>query len=157
MEKEECGTEKGEGGERKGSASAPQAAEPPSPSQSPSSSVPFPSERARRTPPPTREEVAALCMERGYTFSPDTFLAYYGGTGWRRKSGVLVTDWVREAELWQSREKPAEKARASPEYETWRAEDLPSISDEERAAVAAGLEGIFAKLGCKMARTGGLK
>ena len=101
-------------------------------------------------PPPTREEVHALCKERGYAFDPDTFFAYYAATGWRRKSGARVSDWVAEAELWQAREKKDEaKARASPQYKTWRAEEQPAISDEERAAVAEGLGKIFGKLAQK--------
>ena len=163
MQKEECRMEndewRNENEEERDDAQCasaePQAA--PAPAQSSSSSVEtsveFPSERAARTPPPTREEVHALCKERGYSFHPDTFFAYYAATGWRRKGGARVSDWVAEAELWQAREKKDEaKARASPQYKTWRAEEQPAISEEERAAVAEGLGKIFGKLAQKCAQ-----
>ena len=137
-------------GEGEGARSAP-GGKPPSPPHSSKGSAEFPVERARRMPPPTREEVAALCKERGYSFDPATFVSYHAATGWRRNGGAKITDWVAEAERWQALEikHEAEKARASPASKPYVAPPPPDTTEEERQAIASGLAGIFDKLACK--------
>ena len=130
----------------------PLAAEPPAPplSFSQASLSGQGKSRASAFKPPAAGEVAALCKEKGYTFNPATFLAYYEATGWRRKSGAKVTNWEAEAELWQAREKKDGQSRASPEYKTWTAPKEPPLTDEERANVAAVMGDIRRLLGKKI-------
>lgn len=121
-----------------------------------SNSVLYPAEQIPVKPPPEQEEpfcppteaeVAAYCAERKNGIDPELFVAYYAATGWKRKSGADVTDWKSEVVVWEKRERPAEKARASPPAAKWEAPPPIEISEEEREQGAAMLAKFLAS--CK--------
>ncbi len=60
--------------------------------------------------PPTLEEVKAYVKEKGYTFSPDAFIGYYGSNGWM-VGRTKMKDWKSACVTWQSKEtkKPVAK------------------------------------------------
>lgn len=45
--------------------------------------------------PPSIEDVAVYCKEKGYTFDPEVFVAYYGSQGWQKANGRKITSWQR--------------------------------------------------------------
>lgn len=61
-----------------------------------------------RFKPPTVEEVAAYCKERGNRINPEHFCDYYQRAGWRLKTGPMK-DWKAAVRTWEQRD----KARAS--------------------------------------------
>ena len=50
--------------------------------------------------PPTLEEVAAYCKERGNRVDPDRFLAYYESNGWRVGRNPMK-DWKAAVRTWE--------------------------------------------------------
>lgn len=103
--------------------------------------------------PPTVEEVAAYLQKMGYSYSARRFVAWYEPLCWR---GAKSIGWQAKADQWAAAERdiPQGKARASPpapRYKTWTAPPPPDISDEERAAICEGLNGVLCKLKPKQA------
>lgn len=66
-------------------------------------------EKRKRFSPPTREEVAAYCRERGNGINPDRFIAYYESNGWKVGRNPMK-DWRAAVRNWEQRDKPAEKS-----------------------------------------------
>lgn len=64
------------------------------PSKKPRKSKPF--------VPPTLEEVQAYVREKGYHFSPKSFLDYYEASGWHFKNGKPVKNWKQCCVTWES-------------------------------------------------------
>ena len=100
--------------------------------------------------PPSVEEVASYCKERGNDIDAESFVAFYASKGWMVGKNKMK-DWRQAVITWEKRgkEQAQNSARASPpapQYKTWHAEDLPTISEEERAAVAEGLTEVMGKL-----------
>ena len=58
--------------------------------------------------PPTIEEVAAYCRERGNNVDPEKFIAHYGSQKWKKSNGQPVTDWKLCVITW---EKPNRKGK----------------------------------------------
>lgn len=81
----------------------------------PNQSIPDqPKGKGRRFTPPTAEEVAAYCSEKGYTFSPEAFTAFYESNGWRVGKNPMKS-WKAACSTWQQREEPR-KGGAHDEY-----------------------------------------
>lgn len=55
--------------------------------------------------PPTVEEVAEYCRERGNSVDAETFVAHYEAQGWKRNNGLKITDWKRCVVTWEGRDK----------------------------------------------------
>ena len=70
--------------------------------------------------PPTVEQVRDHCREKGYTFSPEQFVAYYETRGWKTSSGTPVKSWESACVTWQGRQpggmRAAEDRLANAEY-----------------------------------------
>lgn len=62
---------------------------------------------------PDFDSVLSLFKERGYKSNPQRFFDYYQGTGWKRKNGKAITDWIKVAEEWESREKEPPKGKSN--------------------------------------------
>lgn len=62
---------------------------------------------------PSFDSVLSLFKERGYKSNPQRFFDYYQGTGWKRKNGKVITDWVKVAEEWELREKEPPKGKSN--------------------------------------------
>lgn len=56
-----------------------------------------------RFTPPTVEEVRAYCDEKGYTFDPETFCAFYESKGWRVGNSPMKS-WKAACSTWQKRQ-----------------------------------------------------
>ena len=59
---------------------------------------------SKRFVPPSREEIAAYCAQRGSSLSPDEFADYYAARGWRLGNGPM-RDWRAAVRTWERREK----------------------------------------------------
>lgn len=60
--------------------------------------------------PPTREEVAAYCLERRNKVDPERFIDYYTSNGWMVGKNHMK-DWKATIRRWEkSEDKPAEKS-----------------------------------------------
>ena len=62
---------------------------------------------------PSFDSVLSLFNERGYKSNPQRFFDYYQGTGWKRKNGKVITDWIRVAEEWEAREKEPPQGKSN--------------------------------------------
>ena len=58
---------------------------------------------AARFRPPTLEEVAEYCRERGNTVNPQKFLAHYQSNGWVRGK-TKIKDWKAAVRYWETNE-----------------------------------------------------
>lgn len=54
---------------------------------------------------PAAAAVFSFFEGHGYRSDPEAFLAYYEGTGWKKKNGQPITDWKSAAKAWERREK----------------------------------------------------
>lgn len=55
-----------------------------------------------RFTPPTVEEVRAYCFEKGYTFDPESFVAFYKSKGWK-VGNAPMKDWKACCVTWSKR------------------------------------------------------
>ena len=51
--------------------------------------------------PPTVEEVAEYCKERGNTINAEQFVDYYAARGWELKQGQKMKDWKASVRTWE--------------------------------------------------------
>ena len=59
----------------------------------------------RRFTPPTVDEVAAYCRERGNGIDPAHFVDYYTARGWMLTNGRQVKDWKACIRTWEGNDK----------------------------------------------------
>lgn len=61
---------------------------------------------AKKAPfsPPSVEEVASYCTERGNGIDPQAFIDYYEARGWRFNNGAKVKDWRAVVRTWERRD-----------------------------------------------------
>ena len=71
-------------------------------------------ERGRRAPftPPTVDEVADYCRERGNNVDPETFVDFYASKGWKVGNNPMK-DWRASVRTWEKRDRAA-PPRSSP-------------------------------------------
>ena len=72
-------------------------------------------ERNGRFTPPTVEDVRAHCVEKGYTFDPESFHAFYESKGWKVGKNPMKS-WIAACVTWQKREKGEVKQSAGDIY-----------------------------------------
>jgi hypothetical protein len=84
--------------------------------------------------PPTLDEVRAYVAEKGYTFDPETFHAYYESQGWKKANGRPVESWHGCCVTFQKRETPRKaQAGATPDHHgMWSREDEAAHKDHPR-------------------------
>lgn len=58
--------------------------------------------KGKRFAPPSVDEVATYCAEKGYTFDPETFVAFYESKGWKI-GGSPMKSWKAACTTWQKR------------------------------------------------------
>lgn len=71
--------------------------------------------------PPTKEEVRAYCMEKGYNIDVDKFYDYYDVADWKDSQGNKVKNWKQRVITWNSRnsnntQQPPKPQRKIAEY-----------------------------------------
>ena len=94
----------------------------------------------QRFTPPTVDQVAAHCAEKGHTFDPEAFHAYYTTTGWKVGGKAPMKDWRSACVTWQKREgksKAPMRAGATPDdsvwlYESYRRSDMEAHCNDTR-------------------------
>lgn len=59
--------------------------------------------RERRFTPPSLQEVREHCTEKGYTFDPEQFFAFYESKGWKVGSSPMKS-WRAACTTWQKRQ-----------------------------------------------------
>ena len=77
-------------------------------------------ERVRRFTPPTADEVAEYCDEKGYAIDPERFVSFYAQKGWMVGKNRMV-DWKAAVRNWETRDR-AERAAAKPQTQYSNAE-----------------------------------
>ena len=55
--------------------------------------------------PPTVEEVAEYCKERGNTINAEQFVDYYAARGWELKQGQKMKDWKASVRTWEQNQR----------------------------------------------------
>lgn len=63
--------------------------------------------------PPTVEEVAAYCKERGNGIDPEAFVDFYTSKGWKIGSNQMK-DWKATVRTWEKRQRAEHKTTAQP-------------------------------------------
>ena len=63
-------------------------------------------ERGTRFAPPSVEEVRALVAEKGYSFDPEAFVAFYESNGWKVGNHKMKS-WTAACVTWQKRQEAA--------------------------------------------------
>lgn len=63
-----------------------------------------------RFSPPSVDDVRRHCAEKGYTFDPEAFVAFYASKGWTIGKSPM-RDWRQACVTWQKREGPAASPR----------------------------------------------
>ena len=77
-------------------------------------------EGVRRFTPPTADEVAEYCDEKGYTIDPERFVSFYAQKGWMVGKNRMV-DWKAAVRNWATRDR-AERAAHAPQSQYSNAE-----------------------------------
>ena len=80
---------------------------------------------------PTVDEVSAYVREKGYTFDPSQFIAYYDANGWKVGRNPMK-DWKAACVTWQKRQH--EKARSAG-FARRKADNNVEMSDEVREEI----------------------
>ena len=62
----------------------------------------------QRFKPPSIQEIGSHCKEKGYTFDPEAFHAFYESKGWRIGREPM-RKWQAACVTWQKREAPAKR------------------------------------------------
>ena len=62
-------------------------------------------EAVRNFVPPTVEEVAKYCREKGFKINPAKFVRYYEKRGWRSQSGQVLITWRAYVYTWNFNKK----------------------------------------------------
>ena len=57
--------------------------------------------------PPSIEEVAAYCRERGNAIDAEAFVTYYQACGWELGNGRRIKDWKAKVRSWELNKKEA--------------------------------------------------
>ena len=78
----------------------------------------------QRFTPPTVDQVRTHCTAKGYTFDPESFVAYYTANGWKVGRSSMKS-WEAACVTWQKREPPRKGATTDDGwvYDTYRLED----------------------------------
>lgn len=90
----------------------------------------------KRFTPPTREEVAAYCSERGNKVEPDRFVDFYTSKGWMVGKSPMkdwkaaVRGWEREAK--QKAEKPQNRFAVKDQANNYDFDELERRAREKR-------------------------
>lgn len=90
----------------------------------------------RRFTPPTVEEVAAYCKERGNSVNADRFCAFYASKGWK-VGNQPMKDWKAAVITWEKRDTTTKKVVAQDfpqrDYSGVQGEMMKSLADEMAA------------------------
>lgn len=73
-----------------------------------------PTKKSKRFSPPTRDEVAAYCEERGNGIEPDRFVDYYESKGWV-VGKARMKDWRAAVRTWEQRDAADGKPKPKPD------------------------------------------
>lgn len=73
--------------------------------------------RASRFTPPTVDEVAAYCTERGNCIDGERFVDYYAQQGWKLSNGNAMKDWRAAVRTWEKREQHGNATDKPYEYD----------------------------------------
>lgn len=72
-------------------------------------------EKRKRFTPPTVEEVAEYCRERGNHIDPGTFVDFYTSNGWRVGKNPMK-DWKSSVRTWEKRDRGSPKVFNPTQY-----------------------------------------
>ena len=90
-------------------------------------------EKPQRFIPPTVEEVAAYCQQRGNSVNPQMFVDFYSAKGWKVGKDTMK-DWRACVRTWEQRSAPAKKVVAQEfkqrDYQDVDAEIMASLARE---------------------------
>ena len=79
--------------------------------------------------PPTLEEVAAYCRERGKGVDPQRFIDHYEANGWVQGKGKPIRDWQAAVRTWEAgRQQERQPVQQQPDL-SWR--DSHSVTPDD--------------------------
>lgn len=95
---------------------------------------PTPQKAPRRFTPPSVEDVAAYCRERGNSVSPQRFVDFYAAKGWKVGSAAMK-DWRAAVRNWEGRdEHPPDRRKTvgAQQYaqRSYTEAELTAVSDD---------------------------
>ena len=73
------------------------------PNPKPNHTKPNHTKSKKRFVPPSVDEVRAYCAEKGYTFDPEAFVAFYESKGWKVGRNPMKS-WQAACTTWQKRQ-----------------------------------------------------
>ena len=73
---------------------------------------------------PAVEEVRQYCREKGYTFDPEAFIAFYESNGWKVGKNPMKS-WHHACTTWQAREKDKPQNKPPPNAASHKKFDQP--------------------------------
>ena len=71
--------------------------------------------RGKRFEPPTVEQIAEYCAERGNAVNPQAFFDFYESKGWLIGSNRMK-DWKAAVRTWEQKQKPQEQPQRKRSY-----------------------------------------
>lgn len=101
-------------------------------------------EPQKRFTPPTVEEVAEYCLERGNGINAQHFIDYYQQGGWVLKNGKKMHDWKAAVRTWEGN---SYGNRSSPKIVSAQQYQQRDYSDEQAEAMRRMIEGANANAG----------
>ena len=101
-------------------------------------------EPQKRFTPPTIEEVAEYCLERGNGINAQHFIDYYQQGGWVLKNGKKMQDWKAAVRTWEGN---SYGNRSSPKVVSAQQYQQRDYSDEQAEAMRRMIEGANANAG----------
>lgn len=78
--------------------------------------------------PPTLDEVAAYCQERGNDVEPQRFIDHYEANGWVQGKGKPIRDWRAAVRTWEAGSKQQRQSTQQPNL-SWRNSRSPTNDD----------------------------
>lgn len=81
----------------------------------------------RRFQPPTEEEVAAYCQERGNGIDPAAFIDHYAANGWMA-GRVKMKDWKAAVRTWERVNRERGECQTAGKVKRWVATTQPAES-----------------------------
>lgn len=79
--------------------------------------------------PPTLEEVATYCRERGNDVNPERFIDHYAANGWVQGRGKPIRDWRAAVRTWEHGSSQQKRQPARQPDLSWRNSRSPTLDD----------------------------
>lgn len=83
--------------------------------------------------PPTPEQVAEYCRERGNNIDPEYFVAYYAKQDWLLSNGRKMKDWKMAIVTWEKNDKAKPAMKKAVPAQQYEQRDYSGVNEEMRS------------------------